>query len=71
MVADCTETELQELKNEAIQKVLLAYNNNVNISKINDFYYEIQYIKGAFKKSARKKVFENFILNRQSFLFLC
>ena len=41
MVADCTETELQELKNEAIQKVLLAYNNNVNISKINDFYYEI------------------------------
>lgn len=46
MVADCTETELQELKNEAIQKVLLAYNNNVNIDAENDvthkYFYDIE-----------------------------
>ena len=38
--------ELQELKNEAIQKVLLAYNNNVNIDAENDvthkYFYDIE-----------------------------
>ena len=45
MMANCTETELQELKDEAIQKILSAYNNNVSINTddVNyKYFYDIE-----------------------------
>ena len=45
MMANCTETELQELKDEAIQKILSAYNNNVSINTDDvtyKYFYDIE-----------------------------